>query len=188
MATTMREAHSTDAAYWGERGDWIIIASKHRDSDALTRANFDAAIALAESRGVDCERETSGHWLVGHIEYAIVPPTEAGRALDADIAAQLSDYPVLDDERFSEYEYAEILETLADFADFELRHTRGLDVDPQALAPHLYDALTEGNGDGTPYLDRWPDLDRGQSPAYDERSAVASALRAYRRETRTAAA
>lgn len=192
MTTTVaQEFAGPDRAYWGDQGDWLILAGKHRDSDALSRANFDAAIELARDRGVKCETMTAGHWLVGHVSYVIVPPTDAARALAEYIAEQLADYPVLDDDRLCEYEYAEIIESLADFvrfghhrSDFRDRADAPDWPDPDALAPYLYDALVSRNGDATPYLERWPNLERGQPDWCDERVLVADALRAYRRDHR----
>ena len=193
MATTVREAFAgPDSAYWGddETAQWLIIESKHRDSDALARANFDAARKLAAERGIECETMTAGHWLVGYVEYAIVPPTDAARELAACIEAELADYPVLDEELWSEYEYTEVLETLADFTRYGLGRSAEYGPlytppDPEAFAPYLYDALTARNGDSSPYLERWPNIERGQSAVYDERVCVADALRAYRNAQRT---
>jgi len=188
--TTVRDAFAgPDSAYWGddETAQYVIIAAKHRDSDALSRANFDAARALAADRGIESETMTAGHWAVGWVEYAIVPPSDTARQLDEEIKALLDAYPVLDDELYSEYEYAEVLESLAAFVRDELGRGRdyGYTIeDPDALASYLYDALTARNGDSSPYLERYPNIERGQTPGYDERPLIADALREYRRARR----
>lgn len=90
-----------------------------RDSSALDRANFDAMwkriSALPE---MDGDGESSrrivreGHWAVGWVEWIAIHESDTA-ALDlADsIMGKMEDYPVIDEELWSEYENEECRET-----------------------------------------------------------------------------
>jgi hypothetical protein len=81
---------------------------QHRDSDALTRSNF---ICMLKALGgesdtviVVCEN----HWAVGWVEWiAIHQDDEKALTIADEIDAALSDYPVLDEEHFSQLEQEE---------------------------------------------------------------------------------
>lgn len=109
--TTMNEAHSRDAVYWGECGDWLIVISRHRDSDCLSRANYDATKEiLGAIEGADefLSEERSNHWAVGWVDYLIIDPSwDAGVRKAGEIRSELEDYPVVDEEKWSEYEMEE---------------------------------------------------------------------------------
>lgn len=108
-------------------GDYVI-ATQHRDSDALARSNWSV---LAADLGAEAytyiranhwsddstdyeDRPTvyhwrASHWAVGWVEYLMVRAdapedvlTNAGEWLSA-----LADYPVADDDHFSELEFTE---------------------------------------------------------------------------------
>jgi len=103
--------HSPDGDY--------CIAAQTRDSDALTRSNYECIlrdlVALAkEHDGPDREEASvydfrAGHWVCGWIEYIIVKRDAPDAVLQAagEIVCALSDYPVYDEEHFSELEHAE---------------------------------------------------------------------------------
>ena len=120
----MADAFRQSAAYWGEHGDWFIVAAQHRDSDSLTRSNFAVMLKTlgGESDSVAVERAT--HWAVGWVEYLIVRPDQR-QALRAAIYAHssVSDYPVLDETHWSDLEYAEAWEwaerELGEFENWE---------------------------------------------------------------------
>lgn len=88
--------------------DWFVFLGQHRDSDALTRSNFECGLARlgGESETVRVIRER--HWAVGWIEWIGVHKSAADK-LDAaeTILKQIDAYPVLDDEHFSELEWTE---------------------------------------------------------------------------------
>ena len=106
----------------------IAVAAKHRDSDALTRSNYDAAmVRLLAAAGQDAQAITdwdsddmdarpavydwrAGHWAVGWIDYLMVR-SDAPQAVLNDaqaIADALEYYPVLDEDAWSELEYTEV--------------------------------------------------------------------------------
>lgn len=106
---TLKQAHSRDAAYFGDRPDWIIAASIHRDSSDLEQSNFAVMEArLLAEPGVDGNQirtERSSHWAVGWVDYLIIDPAcSAAIALVEKLRGQLNDYPVLDERDFSERE------------------------------------------------------------------------------------
>ena len=84
-----------------------------RDSDALERANFQAAWArLKNDRAIGPENEEptvqivrENHWAVGWVEWIAIheSDTEALR-IARELCAQCEDYPVLDEELFSQIE------------------------------------------------------------------------------------
>mgnify|MGYP001572232116 CR=1 FL=1 len=113
MAYTLASAHQRDAAYWGERPDWIIAAEINRDSRTLDRSNFRSMERLLEAvdareRGEDDEPavaiERSSHWAVGWIDRLVVRPGSAAATEAMRLHAKLDDYPVLDEEDWSELE------------------------------------------------------------------------------------
>ena len=87
---------------------WFVGLSQHRDSDALDRSNFRAALeALSgESETVQVVRE--GHWAVGWIEWIAIEGSDL-QALRTqyEIEGSLQHYPVLDEMDFSEEEAEE---------------------------------------------------------------------------------
>lgn len=88
--------------------DWFVFLGQHRDSDALTRSNFECGLARlgGESETVRVIRER--HWAVGWIEWIGVHKSAADK-LDAaeTMLKQIDAYPVLDEDDFSELEWKE---------------------------------------------------------------------------------
>lgn len=86
-----------------------------RDSDALERANFQAAYAAlphgneaGDEPSVQIVRE--GHWAVGWVEWIAIHPSDAeALSIARQLCKRANDYPVLDEELFSriEDEYCE---------------------------------------------------------------------------------
>jgi hypothetical protein len=104
----MADAFRESAAYWGEHGEWFIVAAQHRDSDTLDRSNFAVLLKQlgGESESVAVER--ANHWAVGWCEYLIIRPDNR-KALRHAIHAHsaVTDYPILDESHWSELEYSE---------------------------------------------------------------------------------
>ena len=100
-------------------GDYCIL-TRHRDSDALTRSNWEVARQSFNVEPFD-NRETgyadrptvydwrAGHFLVGWVEYLMVraDADDDTLARAAEIVGKLEDYPILSEDHFSELEWGE---------------------------------------------------------------------------------
>lgn len=105
-------------SYYGHEPDGYCIAGQSRDSDALERSNYECIfkdlLALNEKlQGYNDEPFVydfrARHWAVGWVETIIVTtnaPDEL-KHFAGEILCALSDYPVYNDEHFSELEYNE---------------------------------------------------------------------------------
>lgn len=96
-------------SYFGQHWDGYFVGlGQHRDSDALDRSNFRAALEAlgGESDTVHVVRE--GHWAVGWIEWiAIHESNIESLKIQYDIERSLADYPVLDETDLCEEEAEE---------------------------------------------------------------------------------
>ena len=103
---TQLEAHRKDAAYFGERGDWPIVLSVHRDSEDIDVSNF--RVAQKRLEAIDADNvavERSSHWACGWIDRLLIAPDVPALAVEAKtIADQLEDYPILDEDDLGELE------------------------------------------------------------------------------------
>lgn len=112
-----------------EWGDYYVFLGQTRDSDILTRSNFDVAcknlrpegvkdaISAPETQWTAAPHEmqpdsvllvSSNHWAVGWCEFIAIhkSDTAALQAAD-DMAEEIENYPVLDEEHFSNMEQEE---------------------------------------------------------------------------------
>jgi hypothetical protein len=91
---------------WQYSNKCYVFLGRHRDSDLLTDSNFECGLAAigGESDTVKIVRES--HWAVGWVEWIAIHESDS-RALEiADsIMASLSDYPVVNDDDFSNREW-----------------------------------------------------------------------------------
>lgn len=104
---------------------WFVGLGQNRDSDALTRSNFEVFLKAlrelpeiyvddsendkdwVETNSVFVVRES--HWACGWIEWvAIHPSNEAALKLADEMMCSLEDYPALSDDHWSELESEEI--------------------------------------------------------------------------------
>jgi hypothetical protein len=108
---TIREAFSRDSAYWGASQEWYVVAAVNRDSDTLDESNFSV---LRARLGESAKIERANHWACGWVDYLIISPNDR-RALRIAIEANKAceDYPVLDEEHFSNLEYEKFWEYAA---------------------------------------------------------------------------
>lgn len=89
--------------------DCAILNLTHRDSDLLDESNEHAIEeALSEFPETDVWHESHSHWAVGHTNALVIRcidaegmPTEAFKVLH-ELAMSLADYPVLDEDDFSD--------------------------------------------------------------------------------------
>lgn len=93
-------------ASWPEY--YMAGVGQHRDSDALARSNFACMLRAlgGESETVRVVRES--HWAVGWVEWIAIHETDT-RALGIadEVLGRLQDYPVVDENHFSETETAD---------------------------------------------------------------------------------
>jgi hypothetical protein len=106
--------------------NWAILYTHHRDSGLLDQSNA-AFIAKAmepftEGDDPDVVFESHNHWAVGHVDgFSIRVFDTHKRITDAfrryhEIAAQLAEYPILDESDYSERETEATLENIVDAA------------------------------------------------------------------------
>ena len=75
-----------------------------RDSDNVERSNWDAQLErIPESDTVQVVRER--HWAVGWVQWLAIRPEDAAAVAEAEkIGDELEDYPILDEDKWSELE------------------------------------------------------------------------------------
>lgn len=104
--TTADPATGGKNNYAGDDMNGWTICTRNRDADALTRSNFEV---IEEDMGSACEVHRTGHWACGWVEWLILPYTASEE--DKEKAAQwiydLEQYPVANDDHFSNLEYTE---------------------------------------------------------------------------------
>ena len=113
---------------------WAVIYTHNRDSDLLDESNA-AAIAKAltpftEDDDPDVVFESHSHWAVGHVDGFSIRVFKDGDITEAfrtyhGLAERLADYPILDEEDYSQREHDATVENIADAAwrlkrDYEL--------------------------------------------------------------------
>ena len=119
---TAQTIHDPDTVYRGEHPlgkTWAITFSVNRDSDLLSRTNWDVITADMQKRfpkSTDVERFS--HWAVGWVDYFVVRMLDRqGQVTKAGIAAlewqgALENYPIADEEEFSKREFEESHEAI----------------------------------------------------------------------------
>jgi hypothetical protein len=94
-----------------ERKHWSVFpCSQTRDSNCFERANFDSAIELLGGESDNVEIHRFGHWGPGWFEIIIIKPNTREHSIAEKLVEKLEDYPCLDDDRYSMYEYEEMQE------------------------------------------------------------------------------
>lgn len=131
---------------------YYVFLGQHRDSDCLERSNFTCALEAigGETETVHVIRER--HWAVGWIEWIAIHQDDTAALQKADdIARKLQDYPVVNEDHWSELEHEEVCDFWASLSVrerasyckeaglsiFAARH----DYPPQDDSGSLYDRL-----------------------------------------------
>lgn len=96
------------ASEHGWDGVGFIPVSRHRDSEALTRSNWDSAFDTLKVYRSDISTAYFTHSLVGWVELATYNTgnTKLSQAVDT-MRREIEAYPILDEELFSDYEWAD---------------------------------------------------------------------------------
>jgi hypothetical protein len=120
-------------------GDYVVL-TRNRDSLLVDNVNWDVACETLNAEAYDGGSEhaterpavyhwRAGHWAVGWVEYLCVraDADEATRENAGEILCSLADYPILDENRYSNAEYEAVCEfwercSLRDRVDY-LRET-----------------------------------------------------------------
>lgn len=129
--------------YWGERESWLVVIGRSRDSEALEEANFQAMLKLlgGESDTIAIEREN--HWACGWVEYILLDPTYiTGCIIAGKTLHDLEDYPIIDDELFSQIEHDRFWE----YAKSELK---AFDGDWETILDEVLRESSYGIGDSS---------------------------------------
>lgn len=90
--------------------EWFVApVSRNRDSDVLTRANWDTFIGLIGKESDErYQIHRFGHWGPGWFEIILINPTNLELVkIGNDIEAALADYPVIDEDLYCQMETEE---------------------------------------------------------------------------------
>jgi hypothetical protein len=101
--------------------DWYGVSGQSRDSQALERSNFKTALTMLGGEGENVLVARYGHWAFGWIEEIYVKPNTPQYDIACQIESSLADYPVLNDEDFSEEEMNEANKVWANCYDAKER-------------------------------------------------------------------
>ena len=93
----------------------VFPISQTRDSEAATRANFDASIELLGGESETVQIHRFGHWGPGWFEIILISPLANDKTKETagQIICGLENYPLVDEELTSEYEQTEADEVWA---------------------------------------------------------------------------
>jgi hypothetical protein len=107
-------AEAQNFAYFGERGDWLVAYSRHRDSDTLGQSNFRTFLAHLGGKGPDVAVEQMSSDMVGWVDHLLVRPGSDAERRAVELHEKLADYPVLDEDDLSDLEHEQHLDHEAD--------------------------------------------------------------------------
>lgn len=132
-------------------GDWLVLPLiQTRDSDTLERSNFACCIHDLTRDGVEHSIERFGHWGPGWFEIIIIHPSYEQWGLN--FAKSMSDYPIVDEDHWSQLEWDEAIKYWDAWQWQEFRDDH--------FIPALVDLLDyEGDADDlADFLDEMPDF------------------------------
>lgn len=156
--------------------NWSVVYTHHRDSRLLDQSN---AAAIAEALSTFTERddpdivvESHSHWAVGHVDGFSIRVFRTGQITDAfrvyhELVEQLADYPILNEDDYSNREYEATLENIADSA-WRLKHEFEL---PEGWESEVYSWLSDHNCSAIENRD-----DQGGYPKEEDLKAALLAL------------
>ena len=162
----------------GELNDpdnWAIIYTNHRDSGLIDQSNAEA-IAEAMTPFIkkgDVVVEHHNHWAVGWVDGYSIRVFRRGHITKAfrtyhQIAQRLTDYPILDEEDYSNREYEATIENLTDAA-WKLKNEYEL---PEGWEESVYNWFSEHACSAIESSD-----DQGGYPNEDQLRAAFEALK-----------
>lgn len=106
-ATKARDTYRALPYHASEREHGRMSAGfgMHRDSDPLEESNYFTALKLYEAEGVEVREDRFNHWAVGWVDQLTVAITPASVRVLEELRERIENYPVLDDEDFSQREW-----------------------------------------------------------------------------------
>jgi hypothetical protein len=87
-----------------EYQDWYGVAGRSRDSEIWEECNFQVALEMLGGESENVRVERYDHWACGWIEEIYVRLDTEEFIIACKIEKSLSDYPILDADKFSEME------------------------------------------------------------------------------------
>lgn len=113
------------AYYIGERYDeYYVLYTHNRDSDILNESNYQTLKKIFVDLPGVIER-SANHWAVGWVEYLLIHEKEHDTLVKGEYyLRRLKDYPILDEEDFSDREY-DLVSQYADDVMNEIDNARG---------------------------------------------------------------
>lgn len=87
--------------------DFECVLTQSRDSDTLSRSNFTSALAMLGGESENVRIDRFGHWACGWWEALSVKPNTPEYQIALDIEKSLADYPVVNEDHWSELEHDE---------------------------------------------------------------------------------
>ena len=147
--------------------DWAVIYTHNRDSGLLDQSNAavirKAMMSFTEGDDPNVVFESHTHWAVGHVDGFSIRVFRRGRITKAfrtyhELAERMADYPILDENDYSERELNATFENV-DLAAWKLKQEFSLPEDWQSdvyswLSDHRDHALENTDDQGG-----WPDDD-----------------------------
>lgn len=143
-----------DSFAWFRRSEledpenWAVIYTHNRDSGLLDQSNASviekALKSFTEGDDPDVVMESHNHWAVGHVDgfsirvYDKNEVTEAFKSYHK-LAVKMDNYPVLNDEDYSNREYEATIENISQAA-WKLKHNYEL---PEGWEYQVYSWLSE---------------------------------------------
>ena len=156
--------------------NWAIIYTHNRDSGLLDQSNADAIAKAMEpftdSDDPDVVMESHSHWAVGHVDGFSIRVYRDGEITEAfktyhELSEQLADYPILDEEDYSERELEATLENINDAA-WRVKDEYTL---PEGWESEVYSWLSDHRSGSVENRD-----DQGGYPEEDDLRAAFDAL------------
>lgn len=103
-----------------EMEDWLVVLDQNRDSDSVTRSNFQAALDQLGGEGDSIRVDRFGHWACGWFELITVKPNTPEHNKALEIEASLKDYPILDECEWSDMVCKEVDDYFGSMPDWEI--------------------------------------------------------------------
>lgn len=186
-------------AYWGEHGDWLSVIARTRDSGCLEESNYSTALKMLREvaeENEDFYEEHASHWLCGWVDTIVVKPGSEAETMAEEILARTEDYPVLDEDDWTEREHEVVLVGLTEAIDHHYRRHPFISLvspgpvieDHECITGVAYTSTQEiaswfyHFSDGDWYEQRcYPDFTKGDDTGDDNRYVLAKALREWRK-------